>query len=114
MTGKNESEKVVFQVKSGGVQRGDIAKLNSDMQREGASMAVLLTLQEPTQPMRDEAAKTGMYHHSLMGRSMRRIQIATVREIIEQGKRLDLPMTADVLKSAPKKNLDNQMGFDIT
>lgn len=102
MVGPNETEKMVFQVKSGNVQRGDIAKLNSDMQRENASMAVLLTLQEPTQPMRDEASKTGMYHHALMGRSMNRIQIVTVREIIEEGKRLDLPMTADVLKAAPR------------
>ena len=113
MVGPNETEKMVFQVKSGNVQRGDIAKLNSDMQRENASMAVLLTLHEPTQPMRDEASKTGMYHHALMGRSMNRIQIVTVREIIEEGKRLDLPMTADVLKSAPKVRSDNQLGLGL-
>ncbi len=112
MVGPNETEKMVFQVKSGNVQRGDVAKLNSDMQRENAVMAVLLTLQEPTQPMRDEAAKTGMYHYALMGRSMSRIQIVTVREIIEEGKRLDLPMAADVLRSAPragKESIQDQL-----
>jgi len=113
MTGPNETAKMVFQVKSGGVQRGDIAKLNSDMQREGAELGTLITLNEPTQPMRDEASKTGMYHHTLMGRSMSRIQIVTVRDIIERGKRLELPMTTDVLKSARRQSTDEQMGFEL-
>jgi site-specific DNA-methyltransferase (adenine-specific) len=113
MTGPNETAKMVFQVKSGGVQRGDIAKLNSDMQREGAELGTLITLNEPTQPMRDEASKTGMYHHALMGRSMSRIQIVTVRDIIERGKRLELPMTADVLKSARRQSTDEQMGLEL-
>jgi site-specific DNA-methyltransferase (adenine-specific) len=107
MTGPNETEKVVFQVKSGNVQRGDIAKLNGDMQREGAAMATLITLHEPSQPMRDEASKAGVYRDKIMSRDMNRIQIVTVREIIEHGKRLDLPMNIEVLKKATSKQQDN-------
>jgi DNA modification methylase len=39
LTGKIDTDKMVFQVKSGNVGRGDIAKLKGDMQREGASLA---------------------------------------------------------------------------
>ena len=48
---------IVFQVKSGMVGRGDIAKLNSDRQREEAELAVFLTLKEPTKGMRGEATE---------------------------------------------------------
>jgi DNA methylase/restriction endonuclease len=43
-TAKEENDRMVFQVKSGKVNRGDIARLNSDRQREGATLATLITL----------------------------------------------------------------------
>jgi site-specific DNA-methyltransferase (adenine-specific) len=36
LTGKDTNAKIIFQVKSGGVKRGDIATLRGDMGREGA------------------------------------------------------------------------------
>ena len=36
-TGKNDNAKIIFQVKSGGVKRGDIATLRGDMGREDAA-----------------------------------------------------------------------------
>jgi site-specific DNA-methyltransferase (adenine-specific) len=47
-TGKLDNAKIIFQVKSGGVKRGDIATLRGDMEREEAALAVLITLEEPT------------------------------------------------------------------
>ena len=58
-TGPDSTAKIVFQVKSGGVQRKDIATLNSDRQRENAELAFFLTLEPDTKPMRDEAAQIG-------------------------------------------------------
>ena len=41
MTGKEDNATIIFQVKSGGVKRGDIATLRGDMERERAALAVL-------------------------------------------------------------------------
>jgi len=99
-TGYEDNAKIIFQVKSGGVGRGDIAKLHSDMLREGAAMAVFLTLEPPTGPMKAEAKGVGTYYHDLMGRNYDKIQIVTVQEIVEEGKRLEIPMSLEVLKKA--------------
>ncbi len=100
LTGKGENAKVVFQVKSGTVGRGDVSKLNNDRTREGAELAVFLTLQPPTQGMKSEASAAGFYEHNLMDRNYPRIQIVTIAEIVEQHKRLDIPMSLEVLKKA--------------
>jgi DNA modification methylase len=100
LTGKSDNAKIVFQVKSGNVGRGDVSKLNNDRTREGAELAVLLTLKPPTQPMRDEANAASVYKHKLMSRSYPRLQIVTIAEIVEQHKRLDIPMSLEVLKKA--------------
>ena len=100
MTGKKDNAKIVFQVKSGAVGRGDVAKLNNDRMREKAELAILITLRQPTQPMKEEAKTAGIYEHALMGRAYPRIQIVTIEEIVEQHKKLDVPMSLDVLKKA--------------
>lgn len=100
LTSKDENAKIVFQVKSGNVGRGDVSKLNNDRTREGAELAIFLTLQPPTQGMKNEANASGMYLHTLMGRNYQRIQLVTIAEIVEQNKRLDIPMSMEVLKKA--------------
>jgi len=102
MTGPSENAKMVIQVKSGKVQRGDIAKINSDMQREGAAIATLLTLQEPTKEMLKEAKGMGTYHHEMMARDYDRIQIVTIDEMFA-GTRMGLPLALEVLKAAERK-----------
>jgi DNA modification methylase len=97
---KEENGKAVFQVKSGGANRGDVAKLNSDRQREKAEFGILLTMDEPTKAMREEVISVGKYKHPLLNREDDRIQIITVDDILA-GKKLDLPMgRADAVKSA--------------
>lgn len=100
MAGANDNAKVVFQVKSGTVGRGDIAKLNNDRQREQAELAVFLTLQPPTKGMADEANAAGIYDHKLMGRTYPRVQIVTIQDLVEQHKRMEIPMSLEVLKAA--------------
>jgi site-specific DNA-methyltransferase (adenine-specific) len=108
-TGSSDNAKIVFQVKSGNVGRGDIAKLNSDRQREGAEMGIFITLQDPTGPMNAEARAVGVYNHPLMGRNYDTIQIVTIKEIVEQNKRLDIAMNVEVVKAAKRKVDDSQM-----
>jgi site-specific DNA-methyltransferase (adenine-specific) len=99
LTSKNENAKIIFQVKSGIVQRGDIAKLRGDMKREKAALAVLITLEAPSRNMVSEAKTDGHYKHEVMGRNYDVISIVTAQEIVD-GKRLDIPMAVDVLKAA--------------
>ena len=108
VTGPSTTDKVIFQVKSGGVKRNDIATLRGDVAREDAAIGVLITLEPPTKPMRDEAAAAGVYHHELLNRDYPRLLIVTVQDIIENGVRIDLPLTADVLKSATSANTEEQ------
>lgn len=108
-TGHNDNAKIVFQVKSGNVQRGDIAKLNSDRLREGAEMAYFLTLKPDTKPMRDEANQIGAYHHPLMRQDYARIQIVRVQDIVENDARLQMPLSHDVLKKAKAATDDTQL-----
>jgi site-specific DNA-methyltransferase (adenine-specific) len=102
MTGKKDNAKIIFQVKSGGVKRGDIATLHGDMEREQAALAVLITLEEPSRPMLSEAKAAGQYRHENMGRSYDRISIVTVKKIVEGGKRLEIPMSLEVIKAAQR------------
>lgn len=106
-TGHGKTERMVIQVKSGGANRGTVATLKGDMQRERAELALLITMDEPTKPMLQEAKSVGVYEHTLMGRNYDRIRIVTVREIIEQDIRIDLPLSYDAVKPG-KKGADGQ------
>ena len=107
-TGKAENAKIIFQVKSGGVNRGDIATLRGDMAREKAELAILITLESPTGPMVKEAKSAGQYHHESMGRSYDQIAIVTIEEVLA-GTRLDIPMSLEVLKAAQRAVETDQM-----
>ncbi len=107
-TTKRDNAKIIFQVKSGGVNRGDIATLRGDMGREEADMAVLITLEDPSSPMVKEAKAAGQFKHADMGRNYDKISIVTIREIVEDGRRLEIPMSEEVLKAA--KQLESDAG----
>lgn len=112
-SGRDTTERMVLQVKSGSVGRATIATLHGDMDREQAEMAVLITLEEPTKPMIEEAKKAGLYNHQIMGRAYDKIQIVTIREMIEHNKRLDMPLSFNVLKSAQSNNGKTQTEINI-
>jgi DNA modification methylase len=113
LTGKGQNAKIAFQAKSGHVSRRDIATLIGDMQREKAALGYFITLEEPTEPMRREARAAGTYMHPLMGKSYNRIQIITVREIIEEARRLELPLAHQLVKSAQKDSTARQLGLSV-
>jgi site-specific DNA-methyltransferase (adenine-specific) len=111
-TGKKDNAKIIFQVKSGHVRRGDVATLRGDMQREKAELAVLITLETATAPMLQDAKSAGLFTHETMGRSYDRIQIVPVEEVIN-GARLEIPMSLEVLKAAQRETEDKQMPLII-
>jgi len=108
-TGNDTTDRVIFQVKSGNVKRNDIATLNSDRIREKAEIAILITLEEPTKSMREEAISVGIYTNPWINRSYPRIQIVTIQELIADNKRIDLPLNPDVLKTLPMHELNAQV-----
>lgn len=70
-------------------------------------LAVLITLEEPNQPMIDEARKAGRYKHETMGYSYDKISIVTVKEIVEDEKRLEIPMNPEAVAEA-KRGADSE------
>ena len=107
--GKKDNAKIIFQVKSGGVKRSDIATLRGDMERTESALGILITLEEPTKPMIQEAKAAGQFKHQEMGKTYDRITIVTVKDIIEDNKRLEIPMSVEVLKAAEKAQQGKQM-----
>jgi len=100
---KDEPEKIILQVKSGKVQSGDLRDLQGTMTLEQAAIGILITLQPATKEMIKTAKTAGIYQSKFMSQSCDRLQIVTIREILEENKRLDIPLSFEVLKSAEKQ-----------
>jgi len=98
-----KAKKIIVQVKSGGVQRNDISTLKGDMEREGAAIGAFLTLEDPTEPMRREAASAGFYDAAALGRKYPKVQVLTIADLLS-GKELQYPrLDVATFKKAPRK-----------
>jgi site-specific DNA-methyltransferase (adenine-specific) len=105
--GKGEYEygKIIVQVKGGGVQRNDIATLKGDVDREKADGGLLITLKEPTRPMKEEAISSGSFF-AFSKVDYPKIQIITIKELLG-GKRPNLPPWPEkYYKEAKKVKID--------
>ncbi len=85
-------ETCIVSVKSGNVNRAMIAQLKGDMHAHGAAMGLFVTLEEPTASMAQEAAEAGYYHSDVSGRDYSAVQILTVRELLDEGRKPNLPL----------------------
>jgi site-specific DNA-methyltransferase (adenine-specific) len=89
---KDERRKIIVQVKGGGVKRGDVATLLGDVNNQKAAGGILLTLEKPTGPMRDEAADAGRYESKLWhDKDYPKIQILTIEGLLGKTQRVDAP-----------------------
>ncbi len=98
-----ETKQVIFSVKAGGVTARHVMELHGVIDREGAAIGVLLTMEDPTKPMRAEAASGGSYT-SPWGVHPK-LQILTVGELLD-GKKIDMPPVHQVnvtYKRAPRQ-----------
>jgi site-specific DNA-methyltransferase (adenine-specific) len=103
-----EAEQIIISVKAGHTGRAHVHELRGVVDREQAAIGVLLTLQESTKPMREEAASAGFYD-SPWGKHPR-LQIMTVGELLA-GKTIDTPplRQADrTFKKAPRSKADHE------
>ena len=100
---KDEPEKIIVQVKSGKVQSGDIRDLQGTITLEQAALGIFISLKDPTKDMIKTAKSAGIYQSRYMTQSSDKIQIVTIKEILEQKKRLDVRLSFEVVKSAEKQ-----------
>ncbi len=100
---KDEPEKIILQVKSGNVKSGDLRDLQGTMTLEQAAIGIFITLKEPTKEMIKTPKSAGIYQNRFMSKSCDRIQIVTIREMLEENKCLDIRLSFEVLKSAEKQ-----------
>jgi len=111
--GDKLQEKIIFQVKSGKVKSGDIRDLIGTMTLESASIAIFITLDNPTKDMLKTAKSAGFYRSQYMTQSCDKIQIVTVKDIIENQARLNMRLSYEVVKSAEKqKEVVKQLELD--
>lgn len=99
-----KTKQIILSVKSGNVTAKDVRDLRGVLEREQAEIAVLMTLEESTKPMQGEAASAGFYKTPYGNHP--RLQILTIKELLEDGRRIDYPpesARADLtFKKAPK------------
>lgn len=81
------------------------------MDREKAAMAILITLEQPSAPMLNEAKGVGKFKHEDMGRDYDKISIVPVADIVEGNKHLEIPISLEVLKAAQRAEAAQQMDW---
>lgn len=100
--GQGETKQIIISVKAGRTTRAHVYELRGVVEREKAAIGVLISMQEPTGAMREEAASAGFYE-SPWGKHPR-IQLITVAELLA-GKKIDCPPQSQVsttFKKAPR------------
>lgn len=102
-----KTKQIILSVKGGHTSVKDVRDLLGVVQRENAEVGVLLTLEEPTRPMRSEAAGAGFYKSPLGGKYPR-LQILTIEQLLT-GQRIDYPAASQqvdvTFKKAPAATL---------
>jgi len=89
---KDERRKIIVQVKGGGVNRGDVAALLGDVNNQKAAGGILLTLEEPSKSMRNEAAEAGRYQSKTWRqKDYPKIQLLTIEGVLNKTQRIDAP-----------------------
>ena len=89
---RDKREKILVQVKGGGVQRNDVSTLLGDVNNQKFIGGILITLEKPTKPMREEAADAGRYTSKLWHKKdYPKIQILTIEGLLDGTERVEAP-----------------------
>lgn len=111
---KGKTKQIIISVKAGRVQRAHVHELRGVVEREGAQIGVLISFNEPTRKMREEAASAGFYT-SPWGRHAR-LQLITIAELLD-GRRIDYPATTGsnvTFKRAARSKRRSAKQLDLT
>ena len=85
-------QRIVVQVKGGHVGAQDVRDLIGTVQSSKAAMGILITLHEPTEPMKQAAFEAEYYESPTWGHKYPKIQILTIPELLKGSKPI-LPHT---------------------
>jgi len=77
------AKRMLVQVKSGHVRSGDIRDFVGALTREAAEMGAFITLEEPSAPMRREAASAGTYTSPWDDQAYAKVQVLTIEELLK-------------------------------
>lgn len=98
-----KAKQIILSVKAGKPQSGHVDQLRGVVEKEGAAIGALISFQEPTKPMRENAASAGMYVSPGWNQPYPRIQLLTVGDLLSKKARLEYPHAAGTtFKKAPK------------
>lgn len=114
-TKAGKTKQVILSVKAGHINVAHIRDLRGVLEREKAEIGVLISVQEPTKPMRAEAAAGGFYKSLGWNRTYPRLQILTIAELLA-GKGVAMPPLHEVsktFKKAPKAQPDQDGQHEI-
>ncbi|MCX6841612.1 MAG: DNA methyltransferase [candidate division WOR-3 bacterium] len=109
----SETKQVILSVKAGHTGAAHVRDLRGVLDQEKAAIGVLISLQEPTGPMRTDAAEAGFYHSPGWNQDYPRIQLRTIAELLA-GKGIDAPPQHVTFKQAPKHVKDGGVQLEIT
>jgi site-specific DNA-methyltransferase (adenine-specific) len=111
-SGAKTYEKAIISVKGGAnISVRDIRELNAVVDRERAKIGIYICLEDPTEPMRREAAGAGLYDTGL-GKKVPKIQILTIANLFD-GKRPDVPLMDRGFRTAARETRDDQSELDL-
>jgi hypothetical protein len=96
-----KTKQIILSVKGGHTSVKDVRDLSGVVQREKAEIGVLISLEEPTRPMRSEAGGAGDYTSPLGGKHPR-LQILTIEQLLT-GQRIDYPTASQRVDRTFKK-----------
>ena len=87
---RKEARKIVVSVKGGGIKPDDVRALNHVREREGAEIALFISLEEPTPAMVKDAASAGFYA-SVAEKKYPRVQLLTIEGLLTGTQRAEHP-----------------------
>ena len=101
-------EKIIVQVKAGGTGAKDIRDLIGTVENQKAVGGILITLDKPTKPMRDEAASSGRFESKLWQKDYPKIQIVTIEGLLAGTERIDAPSQINPFAMAARESSAHQ------
>ncbi|HUU28872.1 MAG TPA: site-specific DNA-methyltransferase [archaeon] len=99
---------VLFSVKSGETLSPSVIRdLNGTIEREQAAMGYLITLYSMDNLVK-ESKKYGQYENRQFAQTYPKIEVVSVQEILD-GRRMEIPISLEVLKKAEQKGISSQI-----
>ena len=88
---RTEARKMVVSVKGGALKADDVRALNHVREREGAEIALLISLEQPTAGMVKDAASAGLYTSGNEKMKVPRVQLLTIEGLLAGTQRAQHP-----------------------